>query len=418
MKLTAEQRVERTHVQLMQDPDFCLFSGVFMIGKVEISDVMPTACTNGRDVIYGRAFVESLNNKELAFLVLHEAMHKAYRHLMVWQKIAKENPMLANLAMDYVINLQLVDYNKPDIIQMPRDKEGNLMGALDEKYRGMDTKQVFDLLKQETKDEPSDGNGGSGSGGNEPGSGSPQPGQQDRKSKCLDDHDWENAQEMTEEEKKGLSDEVDRALREGAMLAGRMKGNLSKEINELLHPKVDWKEALREFIKTTMMGNDNSTWRRPHKRYIGMNIVMPSYRSAKIGRIVVGIDTSGSIGSSELSQFLGEVKSICNEVQPDGIDLLYWDSHVAKHEAYNGNEIETLVETTKPAGGGGTEPECVPQYMKKEALTPQCTVMLTDGFFYGGGCGDWSGVDSPVLWCVKGNKSFVPSVGKSVYVEV
>jgi predicted metal-dependent peptidase len=418
MKLTAEQRVERTHVQLMQDPDFCLFSGVFMIGKVEISDVMPTACTNGRDVIYGRAFVESLNNKELAFLVLHEAMHKAYRHLMVWQKIAKENPMLANLAMDYVINLQLVDYNKPDIIQMPRDKEGNLMGALDEKYRGMDTKQVFDLLKQETKDEPSDGNGGSGSGGNEPGSGSPQPGQQDRKSKCLDDHDWENAQEMTEEEKKGLSDEVDRALREGAMLAGRMKGNLSKEINELLHPKVDWKEALREFIKTTMMGNDNSTWRRPHKRYIGMNIVMPSYRSAKIGRIVVGVDTSGSIGSSELSQFLGEVKSICNEVQPDGIDLLYWDSHVAKHEAYNGNEIETLVETTKPAGGGGTEPECVPQYMKKEALTPQCTVMLTDGFFYGGGCGDWSGVDSPVLWCVKGNKSFVPSVGKSVYVEV
>ena len=418
MKLTAEQRVERTHVQLMQDPNFCLFSGVFMIGKVEISDVMPTACTNGRDVIYGRAFVESLNNKELAFLVLHEAMHKAYRHLMVWQKIAKENPMLANLAMDYVINLQLVDYNKPDIIQMPRDKEGNLMGALDEKYRGMDTKQVFDLLKQETKDEPSDGNGGSGSGGNEPGSGSPQPGQQDRKSKCLDDHDWENAQEMTEEEKKGLSDEVDRALREGAMLAGRMKGNLSKEINELLHPKVDWKEALREFIKTTMMGNDNSTWRRPHKRYIGMNIVMPSYRSAKIGRIVVGIDTSGSIGSSELSQFLGEVKSICNEVQPDGIDLLYWDSHVAKHEAYNGNEIETLVETTKPAGGGGTEPECVPQYMKKEALTPQCTVMLTDGFFYGGGCGDWSGVDSPVLWCVKGNKSFVPSVGKSVYVEV
>jgi predicted metal-dependent peptidase len=416
MKLTAEQRVERTHVQLMQDPDFCLFSGVFMIGKVEISDVMPTACTNGRDVIYGRAFVESLNNKELAFLVLHEAMHKAYRHLMVWQKIAKENPMLANLAMDYVINLQLVDYNKPDIIQMPRDKEGNLMGALDEKYRGMDTKQVFDLLKQETKDEPSDD--GSGSGGNEPGSGSPQPGQQDRKSKCLDDHDWENAQEMTEEEKKGLSDEVDRALREGAMLAGRMKGNLSKEINELLHPKVDWKEALREFIKTTMMGNDNSTWRRPHKRYIGMNIVMPSYRSAKIGRIVVGIDTSGSIGSSELSQFLGEVKLICNEVQPDGIDLLYWDSHVAKHEAYNGNEIETLVETTKPAGGGGTEPECVPQYMKKEALTPQCTVMLTDGFFYGGGCGDWSGVDSPVLWCVKGNKSFVPSVGKSVYVEV
>ena len=408
MKLSAEKRIERTHVMLMRDKDFCLFSGVFMVGKVEVSDVIPTACTNGKDVIYGRAFVDGLNDKELAFLVLHEAMHKAYRHLMVWQKIAKENPVLANLAMDYVINLQLVDYNKPDVIQMPRDKEGNLMGALDEKYRGMDTKQVYDLLKQEMENQPESGDG----------DGQGQEGQGDGKSKCLDDHDWENAQEMSEEEKEKLAGEIDQALREGAMLAGKMNGNLSKEMDELLHPKVDWKEALREFVKTAMMGNDRSTWRKPHKRYIGMNIVMPSYHSEKIGRIAVGVDTSGSIGTAELSQFLGEVKSICDEVKPEGIDLLYWDSRVAKHEVYNGNEVETLTDATKPAGGGGTEPGCVPQYMTKNNLIPECTVMLTDGYFFGGGCGDWSGVNSPVLWCVKGNKSFVPSVGKSVYVEV
>jgi predicted metal-dependent peptidase len=413
MKLSAEKRIERTHVMLMRDKDFCLFSGVFMVGKVEVSDVIPTACTNGKDVIYGRAFVDGLNDKELAFLVLHEAMHKAYRHLMVWQKIAKENPLLANLAMDYVINLQLVDYNKPDVIQMPRDKDGNLMGALDEKYRGMDTKQVYDLLKKEMEDNPDDGDGNTSGGG-----GGGAGGQKDSKSKCLDDHDWENAQEMSEEEKEKLAGEIDQALREGAMLAGKMNGNLSKEMDELLHPKVDWKEALREFVKTAMMGNDRSTWRKPHKRYIGMNIVMPSYHSEKIGRIAVGVDTSGSIGSAELSQFLGEVKSICDEVKPEGIDLLYWDSRVAKHEVYNGNEVETLTDATKPAGGGGTEPGCVPQYMSKNNLLPECTVMLTDGYFFNGGCGDWSGVNSPVLWCVKGNKSFVPSVGKSVYVEV
>jgi predicted metal-dependent peptidase len=413
MKLSAEKRIERTHVMLMRDKDFCLFSGVFMVGKVEVSDVIPTACTNGKDVVYGRAFVDGLNDKELAFLVLHEAMHKAYRHLMVWQKIAKENPLLANLAMDYVINLQLVDYNKPDVIQMPRDKEGNLMGALDEKYRGMDTKQVYDLLKKEMEDNPDDGDGNTSGGG-----GGGAGGQKDSKSKCLDDHDWENAQEMSEEEKEKLAGEIDQALREGAMLAGKMNGNLSKEMDELLHPKVDWKEALREFVKTAMMGNDRSTWRKPHKRYIGMNIVMPSYHSEKIGRIAVGVDTSGSIGSAELSQFLGEVKSICDEVKPEGIDLLYWDSRVAKHEVYNGNEVETLTDATKPAGGGGTEPGCVPQYMSKNNLLPECTVMLTDGYFFNGGCGDWSGVNSPVLWCVKGNKSFVPSVGKSVYVEV
>jgi hypothetical protein len=38
MKLTAEQRIERTHVTLMRHKDFCLFSGMFMIGKVEVAD--------------------------------------------------------------------------------------------------------------------------------------------------------------------------------------------------------------------------------------------------------------------------------------------------------------------------------------------------------------------------------------------
>jgi predicted metal-dependent peptidase len=416
MKLTAEQRIERTHVQLMQDPDFCLFSGVFMIGKVEVSDVIPTACTNGKDVSYGRSFVDSLNDRELAFLVLHESMHKAYRHLLVWEKLAKENPRLANLAMDYVINLQLVDYNKPNVIQMPKDNEGNYMGALDERFRGMDTKQVYDILKNEMQDQPEDGQGGQGGQGTGQKSGA--GGQPDGKSKSLDDHDWENAQEMTQEEKEDLSREVDRALREGAMLAGRMKGEVSREIQELLHPKVDWKEALREFIKTAMMGRDNSTWRRPSKRFIGMNVVMPSSYSEKMGRLAVGIDTSGSIGGAELSQFLGEVKAICDEVAPEAVDLMYWDSHVASHEVYEGHQVADLVSSTKPRGGGGTEPDCVPRFMREKQLSPQCTVMLTDGYFYGDGCGDWSQVSSPVLWCVKGNRSFVPTVGKSVYVEV
>ena len=51
MKLTAEQRLERSHVQLMQHKDFCLFSGVFMVGKVTVSDKAKTASTNGRDVV-------------------------------------------------------------------------------------------------------------------------------------------------------------------------------------------------------------------------------------------------------------------------------------------------------------------------------------------------------------------------------
>ena len=405
-KLTAEQRIERTHVQLMKHPNFCLFSGLFMVGKVTVDDKCPSAKTNGVDVTYGRGFVDSLTDKALAFLILHENMHKAYRHLVVWKNLHKKNHQLANAACDFVINLQIRDYD-PDgrDTEMPVDADGNVMGLIDEKYRGMDTAQVFRMLEDEH------GNGGKGKGkgdsegGNETGQG-------------LDDHDWEGAEEATPEEQEAVANEIERALRQGSILAGKMGGKVSRELQDLLTPKVDWREALRDFVKTSTQGKDQTTWRRLHKRYIGCDIIMPSSYDEKVGSILIGIDTSGSIGVEELAGFLGEVKSICDEVSPEKIDLLYWDTHVASHEVYQGSELSNLTETTKPAGGGGTSPECVPRYMKKEVLNPECVIMLTDGYIGNQDPKDWE-IGKPILWCIKGNERFnSDSVsGKVVHVE-
>jgi len=416
VKLSAEKRVERAHAQLMRHKDFCLFSGVFMVGKVSVSETVPTAMTNGRDVVYGRAFVDMLDDKQLAFVVVHEAMHKAYRHLTVWNSIAKENPQLANAAMDFVINLQIIDSDPHrTVVEMPRDAEGKLLGLLDEQYRGMDTKQVYNALKKEHCSDDGDGKGSGGSRGQtDNGSGSP-AGQGSGKN--FDEHDWKGAGELSEEEEDELLSEIDNALREGAILAGKMKGNVPRGIDELLHPKVDWKEALRMFIKTSMRGGDKSTWRRPNRRYLGVDIIMPSTISEKAETFVIGADASGSIFGETMSQFMGEIKSICDDVAPETVELLYWDSHVVARETYRGAEVENLINTTKPRGGGGTQPECVPIYLEANHITPQCIIMLTDGEFYGDAWHEWNRTSAPVLWCVVGNKDFVPKHGQSIYVE-
>ena len=400
MKLTAEQRIERAHVRLMQSPDFCLFSGVFMVGKVEVTDTCKTARTNGRDVEYGRGFVDSLNDKELAFLIIHEAMHKAYRHLTVWKHLKERR--IANCAMDYVINLQIRDADPYEReVAMPRNKDtGKLMGMLDEKYRGFDTQQVYEKLMEEAEE---------GGGGGE--------GQDDDASDGLDDHDWDDAQDMTQEEKEELEREIDSALREGAILAGKMKGKVPRGIEEILHPKVDWKEALRDFIKLATRGGDQSTWRRPNRRYLGSDIVMPSAETRKAECFAVGIDTSGSIGGAILGRFLGELKAICDEVAPEKVELMYWDSHVAGHETYEGGAVALLTDSTKPRGGGGTEPDCVPEFMKEKQIAPQCLIMLTDGVFFGHNVAKWAGMNAPVLWCVVGNHNFTPVIGQTVCVE-
>lgn len=413
-KLTAEQRIERTHVQLMREKNFCLFSGVFMIGKVTISDKVPTARTDGRNVEYGRAFVDRINDKQLAFLVTHEAMHKAYRHMMVWKNIAKENARLANMAMDYVINLQIQDYDPQRItVEMPQDESGNPLGLIDEKYRGMDTMQVYQILKKECSD-------GGGKGGDK-GKGNGQPdnssGGQGGDPQEFDEHDWEGASDMSEEDEQELGKEIDHALREGAILAGKMKGNVPRGIEELLHPKVDWKEALRDFVKAHTKGLDESTWRRPNRRYLGVDIIMPSTIGFKAERISIGTDTSGSIGGEILGRFLGEAKLICDDVEPEIIDMMYWDTHVARHEIYAGSEVSNFVNSTKPAGGGGTDPDCVPNFLLKKGIKPQCIVMLTDGVFFGHETTKWEELGVPVLWCVVGNNEFKPKVGQAVCVE-
>jgi predicted metal-dependent peptidase len=399
-QLTAEQRIERIHVQLMKHPNFCLFSGLFMIGKVEVKDKTSsgTAQTNGVDVVYDRAFVDNLNDKQLAFLILHENMHKAYRHLVVWQSLRKKNAKLANMACDYVINLQIRDYDpNNEMTDFPTDAQGNVLGLIDERFRGMDSAQVFKILEE---DQQGGGGGGQGEGKD-----------------SLDGHEWDEAQDMSDQSKEEVAKEIEQALRQGSMLVGKMGGNVSREIGDMLVPKIDWREALRDFVKTAMQGKDKTTWKRLHKRYIASDLIMPSSYSEQVGGIAIGVDTSGSIGGEELNQFLSEVKSICDEVSPEQIDLLYWDTHVASRETYQGNELSNLVESTKPAGGGGTQPACVPKYMKKHDIRPECLIILTDGYIPYQDPSDWA-IEAPVLWCIKGNSNFSESVvGKIVHVE-
>ena len=407
MKMTAEQKVERAHVTLMRDPHFCLFSGLFMVGTVSVRDDIPTACTDGVNVIYGRAFIDRLDDAQVAFLVLHETMHKAYRHLTVWRNLHMEDPGLANAACDYVINLQIQDYD-PDcrVVRMPTDEDGNVLGLIDESFRGMDAKQVFDALKQQGKPENGNGPGKQGAGANKA---APHGNVQ------MDEHDWEGAKEISKEEREHIEKEIDNALRQGALLAGKLGGKVSREITEMLNPEVDWREALRDVVKSIAKGKDDSTWRRYNKRLLGSDIYMASSYSVKLGPIGLGVDTSGSVGGTTYNKFMSEVKSICDEITPEKVDLIYWDAEIQKHETYEGHEVQGLVESTKPVGGGGTRAEVVPKYLKEQDLKHDCFIQFTDGIFNSEG--DWHGIDAPLIWCVVDNKKFSPKHGIVIHIK-
>ena len=392
-KLTAEQRVQKSHVALMNDPKYCLYSGIFMLGKTEVDDDLPTACTDGRNTYYGRTFVDKLKDSELKGLILHENLHKAFRHTTVWKHLYKQNPQLANMACDFVINLMIHDSDPQGaMVTLP---EG---GCLDEKYRGMDAGEVFRLLKQEQEQRKQNGKGdGDGDSQAQGGQG-------------FDEHDWESADEMSEDEKQTLAREVDQALRQGALLAGKLNGNVPREITEAMEAKVNWKEVLRDFVNSICADKDNSTWRRPSRRWVDQDVYMPSAIGEAVGRIVIAIDMSGSIGIAEIGQFLGELLSICNHVQPEGIDLIYWDTHVCAHEKYDRGDYECIMSSTKPAGGGGTDASCIPPYIEEHKIDLECCIVLTDGYI-----SDWGNWKTPVFWGIT-SKNIDAPCGVGIYV--
>ena len=395
-QLTEEQRLTKAVVSIMGNPKYTALAGVLMIGNRNIVDdpSVPTACTNGRDEMYGREFVKQLNDAELRFLVLHEVYHKLFRHLTTWQHLYKQDAYLANMACDFVINLKIVDDNAKDrFATMTGILEG---GCYDTKYAGMDTAQVYNLLRDDQ-----DGNEGGQGSESLPDGGQP-----------FDEHDWDGAEEMTADEQRELAREIDEAVRQGALVAGKLGSGGDRDLAELLQPQVNWREVLREFVQNTCTGSDYSTYRRPNRRYLSSGMYMPSGISEQVGELVVAIDTSGSIGQRELSAFLTEVKEICETVHPESVRLMYWDTRVCRDEKYDMHELDTLVQSTKPAGGGGTDVTCVTDYIRDNNINAQAAIVLTDGYLFGG-WGQWT---MPVLWCVM-DSGRTADVGKTVHIK-
>lgn len=409
-----ERKLKKAKIDVMRSqlPGLRLWAGLMSVGKTSLCDKTATAYTNGRDEIYGTAFVESLPVAELSFVCLHEAVHKGLRHLTTWRKLYEADHELANIACDYVVNRIIVKADPNEsVCKFPRNPDGTRMGLYDERFDGMSAKQIFDILKQEQEQE-SDGQGEQGA-DQKQGSGAGQP--------SFDEHGWDDAKEMDKADRDALDKEIDHALRRGeaeAKKCGAGKGDMPAEVGELLRPAVDWRAALREFFNTHCAAKDEASWRRLNRRFVGMDVYLPSMHGESLGHAVVGADLSGSMWSgnpSPISRILTEVVEIANVTKPDKLDVLYWDTAVAGHDSFTQGDYDSLLSKVRPKGGGGTNASCVPAYMAEHKIKPDCIIMVTDGYVFD----NWgSNYSAPVLWVIIDNPKAEAPMGKTLHVTL
>jgi predicted metal-dependent peptidase len=404
-EITPQQRLDKAVIGIWENPKYTSIAGTMMVGERSVSNTIPTACTNGRDELYGEQLIEALTDPELRFVILHENRHKIYRHMKVYEELWKANPNMANKAMDYVINLEILSENTDGFAKMPT---GDYAGLLDERFRGKTVQEVFDTLEKES-DDPDNNSGTNGQPTDSSVSGT--TGDQNT-AVGFDEHDFEGAGELTEAEEKEIELEIDQALRQGQIAAGKLGASGGLDLDKLLEPKIDWRDILREFVQSTCAGKDFSTWSKPNRRYIGSNIYMPSTLSEQVRELVLAVDTSGSVVHC-IKYFLSEIVGICKAVRPERIRLIYWDHMVQKEEVYSTLDLEELPKSTSPKGGGGTQIEPVCGYLKNNHIEPQAVIVFTDGYL----AGSWGKWNHPVLWCVLDNKDAKPDNGRVLHIN-
>ena len=416
-----ETRIKRGHVTLMKHPQTALYSGVMLMGTSSVEEHVPTAYTDGVNKKYGRKFLESITSEpKVRGLILHENLHVALKQVVFGRAMFLENPKMANLAADFVVNdiITCIDGTvagtSERIVELP---DG---GVYDAMFHDWSMREVYNYLKKNAKSGSGSGKGQGGQGSNPPSGGNQSNDDDDGDGDTvtvngktydisqLDEHDF--AGEITAEQAKEVIDGIDKALREGGMLAGRMGGKIPRAISELLEPKIDWREALREFVSSTTKGNDEFTWRRMNKRHMANDIYLPSVENESIGEIVVAIDTSGSIGSEQITEFATELVSICDLCQPEVVRVLWWDTEVHGEQVFKDNYSD-IAKLLKPLGGGGTHVSCVSDYIVKNKVKAECVLVFTDGYVEHDI--DWK-ITDPTLWMITQHKSFEPPVGKKV----
>lgn len=325
----------------------------------EGSTPVGTAHTDGKNIVFDPKFVASNSPEHLSGVLVHEVLHIVNFHL---SRAGGRDQMIWNMACDYAINpiVKANGFKLPD-------------GHLDhEDFHGMSAEEIYDKLKQNP--------GGYGTGSDD-----------------FVDFGAFSIIDMTDQDKEQLVSEIIQAAT-SAKMQGRTPAGMDRIFEELLTPQVNWREALTNFLKNSV-GRDDYSYRRPNRAYPDM--CLPTVGASVGGRILFGIDTSGSIDNHALKVFITEVDDIKRQFRAD-ITLAWCDSMAYIQEFSSDEEIEY-----KPKGGGGTS--FVPVFDYAEGH--DCIIYFTDGF-----CDDFPEPHENTLWATT-LKSFKPPFGEVIIIN-
>ena len=381
--MSAIDSISKTSIKLLLTEPFY---GHFMMGlPKEISEQTKTAAVavmnkQSLKLIVNQNFWSKLNDDHRYGLIKHEMLHIMLKHLFILKNFT--NKSLFNIAADIVVNQyverkQLPDggillenfaYLKPMYdIDLERDKEvGYYYRKLDDIFK-QQPKMSFEAACQKADPKKSKG----------------EPQVQLTQnfiegSTALEQHKfWEELEKMSEGERKLAEYQANRIIKQTADRVkhkyknfGNLPAGLISMLEEILasmKPQFNWRRLLRLFAASSNSSYIKNTIRRASKRYG----TVPGIKIKRRNRLLLAVDTSGSVKDKELIEFFSEIYFIWR--QGADIQVVECDTHIHNTFKYRG------ITPVKVHGRGGTSFEEPIRYGNEE-YRPDALIYFTDGY--------------------------------------
>ncbi|MCI0557422.1 MAG: hypothetical protein MN733_02925, partial [Nitrososphaera sp.] len=242
---------------------------------------------------------------------------------MVYNFATPDHSYAVNNAL--VHNCHDMSFN-PEILELANKSQSNgdielpPMAAMDEKYKGHAAEEIYDKLLQlaikNAQNHKGDKGGCFGVFTEFPGGGHSIG--DDMRDDLSETAEGQRAARGDKAASEALAAEWKVNVVAAATVQEREKGKgtlpagLQKIVDEILDPRLDWKDVLSRWIGENGRRQDY-TYRRPARRSESVGEYLPSAQRFGVDDIIVLWDTSGSMNGRE-GEILGDVEAICEDL--------------------------------------------------------------------------------------------------------
>lgn len=399
---------------------------VLQMVEVIPSESVPTAATNGKQVLVNLQYAARLSFANLMGVLVHEALHIIMRHVF---RIKGRDPKRFNIACDHAINGLVVDlgYSLPKncLKRIDNATAEMLYGDDNHEHDGGEFGDRTDDYDQTGEDNESDsGDSSSASSDADPNADSDSDSGDDNTDGTADssggesegadgddsatgefgddpgdsdilEYPLEPGQTMEDAERE-INDLLNRA-KTTAIVCGEEAGDLEKTLFEPVESTTDWNDELAEFL--TLAGSGDFSLMPPNLILGSNDIIANRLNPSGLGNIVFVIDNSSSMDEDKLRQVVSELIILVDSIDYESVRFISCDTKVNQDILMNrGEPIDT--DWVRVAGGTKFKPAF--DYIEDNGYECDLLIYFTDMEIEEGERVPEHAPDYPVLWAVYG----------------